>query len=119
LTSACTSKKTGITEDNVQNITKAQSGQAGGTVVESGIAGWWFCCGDVCYSCTGETAGSVLLNCTAAITFPPDEQLDPNDTVPKMLMSLPEGERLVNIPLVIWNKLDSAEKKRIKFNFEN
>ena len=66
----------GPADPAIQQLTKGGCGRSGGTVVESGLGGWWFCCypsGGLagCWSCNGEIGGAfdnVAVNCTAERT---------------------------------------------------
>ena len=90
--------------------TKRQCSEAGGSVIESGIDGWWFCCsGEVCYSCVGEIAGSMTQNCEldSPITGP----TNPSDGSTATLLISIQKKHL--IPNAVWARLDPICRERL------
>jgi hypothetical protein len=98
---------------NVQFITKRGCEQAGGTIIESGIDGWWFCCGTgACYSCTGEVAepGSLEANCQldSPITGPVNPA---SQGSPATILITIQKKRV--IPSAVWVRLDPTCRERL------
>ena len=71
-----------------------------GTIVESGLDDWWFCCGSgACISCTGEGAN----NCEVMIV---GEEPGPEPERPEhaFLLTVPPAQ--VAVPDDVWESLD-------------